>query len=57
MTPTTLIFRIAALANPIYKIAVSAVLMYSLYHRHKLFKEENEQRRKHLSRQRDSPPP
>lgn len=57
MTPATLIFRIAALANPIYKIAVSAVLMYSLYHRHKLFKEENEQRRKHLSRQRDSPPP
>jgi hypothetical protein len=57
MPPTTLLFRIAALANPIYKIAVSTVLLYSLYHKHKLFKAENEQRRKHLSRQRDDPPP
>lgn len=57
MTPTSIIFRVAALANPIYKIAVSTVLLYSLYHKHKLFKAENEQRRKHLSRQREPPPP
>ena len=36
------IYKIAGLANPIYKIAVSAVLMYSLYYRHKRFKADHE---------------
>lgn len=42
MAVIQVIYKIAGLANPIYKIAVSAVLMYSLYFRHKRFKAENE---------------
>lgn len=42
MTPLKLIHGLATIANPIYKIAFSAVMLYSLYHRHKQFKAENE---------------
>lgn len=42
MAPLKLLLGVASFANPIYKIAVSAVMFYSLYHRHKQFKAEHE---------------
>ena len=51
MAVIQIIYKIAGLANPIYKIAVSTVLMYSLYHRHKQFKAENERKPKAASEQ------
>jgi hypothetical protein len=42
MAPLKLLIGIASFANPLYKIAFSAVMFYSLYHRHQQFKAENE---------------
>lgn len=42
MHPLKFIHGLASLANPIYKIAASAVMLYSLYHRHKQHKASND---------------
>ena len=51
MAPLKILHGLASFANPIYKIAVSAVMFYTLYHRHQQFKAENE-RLNHINRQR-----
>lgn len=47
MSPLRLLMGVANFANPVYKIAVSAVMFYTLYHRHKQFKAENDRRKHH----------
>lgn len=42
MGPLKLLHGLASFASPLYKIAVSAVMFYTLYHRHQQFKAENE---------------
>ena len=54
MTPLKVLIGIASFANPIYKIAFSAVMLYSLYHKHQQFKAENE--RFNSNRQRSNDP-
>ena len=56
-----LIYRLANLANPIYKLAVSIVLLYSLYYKHKQLKADHERITKYSQdridqRQRDNFP-
>ena len=55
MAPLKILHGLASFANPIYKIAVSAVMFYALYHRHQQFKAENERLNNFNRRRSDDP--
>jgi hypothetical protein len=57
MHPLKFLHTVVNYANPIYKIAATAVMCYSLYHKFKFQRAENERNKRNEYRQRGDHPP